>query len=59
MSLVQRLFLVLEGLEGNGSERAWRRIGIGSLGRQRKGRDALAELEWTFNIDTCQTITLE
>jgi hypothetical protein len=51
--------LVLEGLEGNGSERAWRRIGIGSLGRQRKGRDALAELEWTFNIDTCQTITLE
>jgi hypothetical protein len=52
-------FLVLEGLEDNGSERAWRRIGIGSLGRHRRSRNALGELGWIFNIDTCQTITLE
>lgn len=51
-------FLVLEAVHGNGFEGAWRRIGIGSLGRHRRSQNASGELGRIFDVDTCQTIML-
>lgn len=50
-------FLVLEPLENFVSESMWRRIGIGSLGRQRS-RKGPGELAWLFDLHECQTVTL-
>jgi hypothetical protein len=44
-------FLVLEAVEGRESEGLWRRIGLGSIRGSRN-------LAWTFDVDTCHTITL-
>jgi hypothetical protein len=50
-------FLVLEALENVASESMWRRIGIGSLGRQRSQK-GLGELTSVFELGECQTVTL-
>lgn len=50
-------FLVLEEVGGESSGCEWRRIGIGSIGRDRS-REVSADLGLVFDIDSCQTITL-
>jgi hypothetical protein len=50
-------FLILEALENVASESMWRRIGIGSLGRQRSQKGP-GELTWVFELGECQTVTL-
>lgn len=50
-------FLVLEEVGADGSGCAWRRIGIGSLGRHRS-REVSDDLGLIFDVDACQTITL-
>ena len=50
-------FLILEALEITGSKNEWRRIGIGSVGRVR-GQKLTGEPAWVFDLQDCQTITL-
>ena len=50
-------FLVLEEVGGESSGCEWRRIGIGSIGRDRS-REVSEDLGLVFDIDSCQTITL-